>query len=436
MLFRWNPSARLTIDTDGTVVIGAGTAGLAAARALADAGREVVVVEARGRIGGRIHTQPLAGAALDLGASWIHGHRRNPVARLVRELGLQTVASDLGSFSILAPGAAALPPDQVRDVRRAYRALERRLRARRDALSRDCAIGEVIEEEIEALALLPEAARAVRSLAFSEIELSLGAPLDLLSLREWDIDKAYRGDDWLLPGGMAELATGLARGLDVRLGFEVHRISQDAEGVTIRSTADLRLAAARAIVTLPLGVLQQRGELVEPALAADKTAALGRLSSGVLAKVALAFDRPFWPAALEGFVLDPGDGRLELWSHTRTHGAPILMAFAAGDLGTSLEATATRDAAERVLKALRNAFGTSLPEPTDFLSSRWSRDLLARGAYTCLPVGASLEDCRILGRPEGRLHFAGEATSPYYPGTLHGALLSGRRAADEVLAAS
>ncbi len=60
---------------------------------------------------------------------------------------------------------------------------------------------------------------------------------------------------------------------------------------------------------------------------------------------------------------------------------------------------------------------------------------MARGAYTCLPVGASLEDCRILGRPEGRLHFAGEATSPYYPGTLHGALLSGRRAANEVLAA-
>ncbi|MEN9620902.1 MAG: hypothetical protein RL499_1095, partial [Actinomycetota bacterium] len=227
----------------------------------------------------------------------------------------------------------------------------------------------------------------------------------------------------------------LADGLDVRLGAAVTAVSWADDGVLVQTAAE-SFEADAVIVTVPLGVLQSGAIAIDPPLPEPHQAAIAGLGMGVLNKVFMLFDEVFWDDTVDWIGIVPPDG-LDPWvdwvTVGRADGGPVLLGFAAGDLGRRVDAMSDEQVVASALATLRSAY-PGAPEPLDVLVTRWGADEFARGSYSFAAVGSDPEMRDDLAAPVGeRVYLAGEATSREHPSTVHGALLSGRRAAENVL---
>ena len=171
-----------------------------------------------------------------------------------------------------------------------------------------------------------------------------------------------------------------------------------------------------------------------PPLPPAKRQAIADLKMGVLNKTCLLFEDVFWEPGVEaiGYVgADKGQWAETLSLHPYT-GQPVLMMFNAAAYGTEIERLADREIVAEAVAALADMYG-AVPQPTDALVTRWGSDPWTHGSYSYVPVGSSFERYAALGKPIGdRVFFAGEATDPDHPATVHGAFLSGVRAAREI----
>lgn len=292
------------------VVIGAGFAGLGAARALVDAGREVVVLEARDRIGGRVHTVDLGGTPVDLGASWVHGFDGNPVAEIALAAGIPWV---------VAEGDVEADPRLVDVAAEAA--------ARAEALDADVPLAEVVD--------LPD------DLVFPvrrAVELEYAADLSELSAWWWDTADEVRGSEVMFPGGYGQVVDALADGIEVATSAPVDSVAWAADGVTV-TVAGEAFDAAAVIVTVPLGVLRAGAIAFDPPLPDTISGAISRLGMGLLDKMILRYAEVTWPQGSSPFPHDDPDGwLLEWWDLVPVVGAPILMGLTAGSAARSLAA--------------------------------------------------------------------------------------------------
>lgn len=413
------------------IVVGAGVAGLAAARDLYRSGAEVIVLEARDRIGGRTTTIVREGFALDLGASWIHGLDGNPVTELVNDAGLGLIETDVeSSIGFDAAAAEGLLDDAA--LARAGAQLDAAVEA-----GYETEVDQPLQRVVDAAASGASAseARLIRYLAASAIENEYAGPLSELSAWWFDEAGSYGGGDAMIEGGYAQVPEVLADELDVRLGAVVTAVSWGDDGVLVQ-TASESFEADAVIVTVPLGVLQSGAIAVDPPLPEAQQAAIAGLGMGVLNKVFMLFDEVFWDDSVDWIGIVPPDG-FDPWVDWVTVGraddVPVLLGFAAGDLGRSVDAMSDEQVVASALATLRSAY-PSAPEPVEVLVTRWGADEFARGSYSFAAVGSDPEMRDDLAAGVGgRLHLAGEATSREHPSTVHGALLSGRRAAENVL---
>jgi len=436
------------------VVVGAGAAGLSAARALAAAGARVRVLEARERIGGRVLTlhPPDARLPIELGAEFVHGAAEQ-VVRVAREAGL--VLLEVGSHRREATANALRPLEGFWE--RLDRVM-RRLDAEREP-ERSFA---------EFLAMQPGGPRLARERALARQFVTGFHAADVRRIGERALaDGGSPGDDpqeqrmrRVLAGydGVTRaLATDL--GDAIRLGHVVRRISWAPGGVRVACTspsgAPLDPVRARCvIVTLPVGVLQaappRTGAVVFDPEPSGVRAALATLASGSVTRVTLRFDEPFWeddatvarraggPLPQLSFVHGRGD-EFPIWWTTHPAHEPLLVGWTGGP--TAARLSPLRDAlTERALAALSRNFGPSAARLRRRLRGAWHHDWehdpFARGAYSYALVGGH-DAARRLARPvRGTLFFAGEATDTAgSTGTVHGAIASGERAAKQVLGA-
>jgi monoamine oxidase len=418
-------------------VIGAGAAGVSAARDLVAAGAEVTVLDARDRVGGRAHTAyDLAAHPVELGAEFIHGEA---VATWdwVRDLDAPTTGEAHRYENWLEHQGRLLDSDRHAEAAgfAAYRSLHRLGRAWIDE-GRGDAPGTALLERLEAEVGAPLADEDRRMLANMTAQ---GASVDLDELGIYRTREAtYEGDGaqrhWRLLDGYTRLIEAAAGELDVRLETRVERLRWDDDGVEL--TADDRAERwDRAIVTLPLGVLRGGDVIFEPALPEPKRDAIERLLPGHINKVVLRFDRVLWPQDMT-FLFTPR--RTQVWwrpGQGQPHEEPLLTAFFGGREAAAWEAMSQSEAIEIAASELGDILGTSLGESLQggrFVA--WGADAFTRMGYSGVPPnGEGLRDA--LAAPVGALHFAGEATSLLRPATVHGAIESGRRAAAEVLGA-
>lgn len=337
-------------DTDGTeriVVIGAGMAGGTVARRLADAGHEVIVVEGRDRVGGRLDTVRPAGWELPVerGASWVHDTRASSLAQDLADLDVRTVPFDY-SESVLGPDGRAVPPET------ASAGPER-------ALATALAWAEDQDADHSlAAALLRSGAAAdpgeLERFLRTEIVTEYGADPDELSARE-GLDEGTEGDDLLVVGGYSKLVQDLLDGIPTNLGWSAAAISHGPDGATVTATDGRTVDGDRVVVTVPLGVLKAGVVRFEPPLPAGHRDAIDRLSMGVLDKVWLRWDERWWGDHGEQWTrtASPDDPYVEWFDLAGPTGQPVLLGLVGGSMARTWAARSDTEVMSAAIESLQ-----------------------------------------------------------------------------------
>ncbi len=421
-----------TLAPMNVLVIGAGIAGLTAARLLADSDVDVTVLEARDRIGGRTHTVDLAGSPVDLGASWIHGPYGNPLTDAVRAAGLSTRNDGVwgtGSAVFVQGSGWASPTIASTSVSARFDF---------DPMEAFEAVGEAgyeaAAEWYAADRRLDGAAASVArfGIAWHEAALNIGGPPDRVSLQGSAAYRLHPGGNDVIVGGYGVLVDQLSSGLDVRVDEAVLAIEHGGSGGTIVSTTSGAHRADAVVVTVPLGVLRRGGISFSPAVHGHERAA-ARLDMATLEKVAIRFDDAFWPEDIRRITYVSSDHRFPAWVDMTDHaGAPVLVAFHNPTVTPELPDT-DEGRIEAALEVLEEMMGV-IPVPVAATATDWRNDPWSGGSYSYIPVGATPSDMTMLGsQASDQLFFAGEHTVPEYFGTVHAAYVSGVRAADQIM---
>ncbi len=432
------PSAVKNPAAPGQIlVIGAGIAGLAAARTLQDQGRAVTVLEARNRMGGRVWTDRTTWPDLpvDLGASWIHGIRGNPITDLVKAAAITTTATDYDNHQVYGSQGAPFSPTAQDRRWVQFESLMERVAELQDETETDISLQAAMDQALAQMDLDQTGLHTLRMAIITTIEHEYGADAAQLSLWSYDHEEDLPGGDVIFPAGYDAIATFLAKGLDVRLGHQVLAINY-GEDVAWVETDQGTFSADQVVVTLPLGVLQQGDVTFAPPLPAQKQAAIAALGMGLLDKLYLRFPAIFWPTEPEilNFIGD-GVGEWAEWLNMAHYiGKPVLLGFNASRIAQEVATRTDVEIVASAMQTLRTAYGPHIPDPESFRLTRWGQDPFAWGSYSFLPPNATPEMMDTLAEPvAARLFFAGEATYRAHPSTVHGAYLSGLRAAEAIL---
>jgi monoamine oxidase len=440
--FNWiSPKAR-HLDAD-VLVIGAGAAGLAAAGSLGRRSLEVIVLEARDRIGGRAWSKPSTrvAAPVELGAEFIHGRAEETMA-LLRDAGAAAV--DTGGASWISDGHGELrrEDDDFRWPTRIFDGAR--------ALASDQSVDRFLRRFDDDATM-----RTSVSAARAFVEGFDAADPAIASV--WGIaDELRSGVDYATArpiGGYGvifqHLRSAAATSVQLCLSTIVRKISWRRGSVSVEVTSDRgetrTIRAQTAVITLPIGVLRHRGDatevVFEPELPASKQAALTNIEMGHAVKVALQFRTAFWERVKDRRYHDAavfrGVGRpfATYWTQLPRR-SELVIAWVGGPKAAALRGVPS---SELVASAL-SGFGELVGEPdiarkefdAGFMHD-WSLDPFARGAYSYLKVGGGAARTSLASPVDDTLFFAGEATSDDgQGGTVNGALVAGERAAREV----
>jgi monoamine oxidase len=398
------------------VVIGAGAAGLAAAKTLVARGFAVQVIEARGRVGGRAHTETaLYGVPVDLGCAWLHSADINPFRAIAAELGFTVVES--GPAWGARRRIAKLSPAKTA-------AIERTIAEGLKAIS---AAGEQ-GRDVAASEVLPQNAPG-RPLLDAILSWIHGA--DPVQVSTLDAARYHdTGYNWPVLEGYGALVAAYGAGLPVKLSTPALAI--DWQGPSVRvETPSGTLAARAAIVTLPTGVLADEKVRFRPALPAAKLAAIEHLPLGVADKVFFRVTGDPFGLPADSYVRGRHDSSRTSAIQIRPFGRDIISCYLGGSYARELEETGAM--IDAVWGELVNAFGSGVRGHLEApQATAWFLDPHARGSYSAALPGHAHRRADLAAPLDDRLFFAGEACSPDFFSTCHGAHLSGITAASAV----
>jgi monoamine oxidase len=407
--------------TTDVIVIGAGAAGLAAVAELEGARLRVTCLEARDRIGGRIYTVPSA-YPIELGAEFIHG-RPKEIFDVVAAAGLHAI--ETGGRMLHIPETIHEAPDGGRVLED----LKTRTSPDNDETFQSFLDrGPYEEGEKKAATGFIEGFNAARK---EEVSVASIAK-DMRAGEEIDGDSSFR-----IQEGYVAVARALAGSTaSVRLGSVVDSIEWQPGACTVKLHSGETLRSSRVLVTVPLGVLQSGAIRFVPE-PHEILEAVRALRFGQAARVVLRFGRAFWeddPRFEDaGFILSD-EPVFPTWWTTLPTRTPILTGWSAGPKADPLIGLSKDEVVERALDSLGRILGREPARLENGWYHDWHADPFARGAYSYVPAGA-LPAREALARPvEDTLYFAGEAIDlAGYGGTVHGAIVSGRRAARQIL---
>jgi monoamine oxidase len=433
-------------SVERVLVVGAGVAGLTVANAMAHAAVDCVVLEARDRVGGRLHTVDLAGARVDLGGSWMHHPVGNPLRRFAEAAGIGGRAADplptLSAFDC-STGLWLSHAEVEASVTAELAGFTEALDGLRTRLGSTASAAEGIDSYLAGTGLAADTLRRARQGLRASVEADAAGAAEHQSLAWLWTQTEYGGDYFgdVPVGGYASVVDAMTDGLHVRRDWPVARVDLSDAGVRVTSASGETEVGSHVVVAVPLGVLKNDLPSFTPPLPAERAGAVRRLGFGRYEKVALAFDEAFWRRAgwshLVLFPPEAAEPASWVFDLDAFGAGPVLVCHTFHS-ATGHLAGATADAAARwVTGMLSAALGAPCPEPVAVAVTGWADDPWAAGAYTHVPPGSSNADLDLLGTPlAGRLLFAGEHTQSGRLGYADGAMTSGIREAKRLLGAT
>jgi len=440
------------------IVVGAGFAGLAAARMLAAAGVEVVVAEARERVGGRVVNAELGGEVVEMGGQWI-GPTQERIAALTQEVGVETFPTHSAGANLLrldgrlrrySGTIPRLGPGVLIDAARGLRKINR-LASRvdpgapwraRDAARLDAtSFAAWIERSMltsTAKRLLRVAGRTIWGAEPEDLSL-LHVAFYVRSAGGFEMLTDVEGgaQQERLRGGSHAVAARVAEELGERvvLGAPARRVEQLAGGVRIEAGGEL-LGARRAILAVPPALVARID--FEPALPAARTQLAARMAPGWLVKTTALYSEPFWRAdGLSGEALnEPGPVTMTFDNSPPSGAFGALVGFVGGRDARAFARLGASERRAAVLRCLESLFGPRARAAERYLELDWAAEPWSGGGPVANFATGGWSACgAALREPIGAVHWAGTETATRWAGYIDGAVSSGERAAAEALAA-
>ena len=412
------------------LIIGAGIAGLAAAKKLKDKGFTVIVLESQEKIGGRLRTDRRLGIAFDEGASWIHGPNGNPISKLASQAGANTYLTDDDNLAVFDNNGTAYSETFLDSQ---YTEFENALNAVLAAGTKQQSFQTIFNS------LYPTQAnnRLWKYMLSAYLEFDTGGDISKLSSKHFYDDEAFRGKDVIVINGYDKVANLLGEGLDIRLNSRVSEINYNETKSLVKVNGN-SIEADYVIVSVPLGVLKNNSISFQPSLPALKLSAIQNIQMGNVNKFLFIWDTPFWDTNIQYIGYTPDTkGKFNYFMNMMKFLPTIngLMTFAFGDYATVTETMTDDQINSEVMAQLKTIYGNSIPNPTTMLRTKWGQNINTFGAYSFATNGTTSADFDTMATEiNNKLFFAGEHTERDYRGTVHGAYLSGIREADKIIA--
>jgi monoamine oxidase len=398
-------------------IVGAGAAGLGAARALERSGLSILVLEARGRIGGRGHTIMAApDIVFDVGCGWLHSADKNSFVEIARQLKFEIDSTRPPwreqSFDAVFP--ARERADFIKALDAFYDRAEEAA-----TTGRDCAASDYLEPGNRWNPMIDALSTYINGCELDQVSI-----LDMAAYEDTEIN-------WRVRRGYGALIAAYGAPCPLALNTQVSLIDHSGKRLRIE-TSQGTLAAAKVIVTVPTSLLADEAVRFQPALPAKLEAARG-LPLGLADKVMLSLDQPEAlpkDGNLRGATMRTATGSF----HLRPFGQACIEGYFGGSFARQLEDAGDGALAAQAIDEIVALLGSDFRRRLKPLAeSRWAHDPFARGSYSHALPGHAVDRAVLAAPVDGRLFFAGEATSPNFFSTAHGARDSGDRAAGEVL---
>jgi monoamine oxidase len=398
-------------------IVGAGAAGLGAARALERSGLSILVLEARGRIGGRGHTIMAApDIVFDVGCGWLHSADKNSFVEIARQLKFEIDSTRPPwreqSFDAVFP--ARERADFIKALDAFYDRAEEAA-----TTGRDCAASDYLEPGNRWNPMIDALSTYINGCELDQVSI-----LDMAAYEDTEIN-------WRVRRGYGALIAAYGAPCPLALNTQVSLIDHSGKRLRIE-TSQGTLAAAKVIVTVPTSLLADEAVRFQPALPAKLEAARG-LPLGLADKVMLSLDQPEAlpkDGNLRGATMRTATGSF----HLRPFGQACIEGYFGGSFARQLEDAGDGALAAQAIDEIVALLGSDFRRRLKPLAeSRWAHDPFARGSYSHALPGHAVDRAVLAAPVDGRLFFAGEATSPNFFSTAHGARDSGERAAGEVL---
>ncbi|OWF38535.1 lysine-specific histone demethylase 1B-like isoform X1 [Mizuhopecten yessoensis] len=446
------PSIQKLPKNSSVIIIGAGAAGLSAARQLRNYGVQVTVLEARDRLGGRVCDDHTLGSCVGRGAQVVAGCVCNPITVMCHQAGLGMKEIGEGC-DIISETGQTIPNEIDRRMDFHFNALldiiaewRRNKEADQDVnlLDKVKEMHQQFKEESQLT--FTEEEENLLNFHIGNLEYACGSSLQHVSALSWDQNEEYpqfSGPNLLLTQGYSALLHKLADGTEIVYDTVVSEVEYSGKKVSVRSKAGKIWEADKVLVTLPLALLKDETVTFTPKLSDKKRQAMKSLGVGHVEKVILQFNRKFWKdhgSDVFGHVkLGSSSCRMlnvfyDISPSDEKCGRFILKTHISGDSVCHLRDKSDKDVVAMCMSTLRTMFPKQVvPDPSKFIVTHWHADPFSKMAYSFIPRGSCGDDYDLLAQEVmDKVFFAGEATNRKYPQSVTGAFLSGIREAEKI----
>ncbi|OTG65435.1 flavin monoamine oxidase family protein [Acinetobacter silvestris] len=425
---------------DTILIIGAGIAGLACAQKLQEAGENVIILEAKKRIGGRIHSIQEDCHIFDLGASWIHGIENNPIWEITQKNNIATTVFNYMDSSYYHTNGQILSEIEQQEFELYIRKVSQLLTESKHHSALE-AINEIMSSLEYSETVFPE--KQLKSLLLSFFERLANDPfatdLSQLSAHYEKYEGYFEGDEVIFPEGYIQVIESISKNLNIHTDIEILHITLKDDHIELIDQHNRRYLGSRVIVTVPLGVLKKDKIVFSPPLPAPYLNAIQDIGFGSFNKVFLEFEEPLpfdldrTSTSISDFYWQDGHW-FNLLNLTKIYNKPMYLMLFGGTQSEYIDHATDAEVWNFIYQGLNRTFSNIPNTPKNIIITRWGADQQSYGSFSFPTPLHTTELVKTLNQAiENRLFFTGEHCSLKYAGTVHGAYLNALEVSQKIL---